>query len=93
MGSIRMSERALKRIEVLGEVLASSHVSARSIKRRYPAGWDPGPRSAGRDGRYAMRAVVLREYGGPEKLKFEDNVPEPPISGGTVLIATAAAEC
>jgi NADPH:quinone reductase-like Zn-dependent oxidoreductase len=34
---------------------------------------------------------VLHEYGGPEKLKFEDNVPEPQISGGTVLIATAAA--
>jgi hypothetical protein len=28
-----------------------------------------------------MRAVVLHEYGGPEKLKFEDNVPEPQISG------------
>src|SRR5579862_4548548 len=42
-------------------------------------------------GRYEMRAVVLHEYGGPEKLKFEDNVPEPQISGGTVLIATAAA--
>jgi NADPH:quinone reductase-like Zn-dependent oxidoreductase len=38
-----------------------------------------------------MRAVVLREYGGPEKLKFEDNVSEPQMSGGTVLIATAAA--
>ena len=38
-----------------------------------------------------MRAVVLHEYGGPEKLKFEDNVPEPQISGGTVLIAAAAA--
>jgi NADPH:quinone reductase-like Zn-dependent oxidoreductase len=38
-----------------------------------------------------MRAVVLREYGGSEKLKFEDNVPEPQMSGGTVLIATAAA--
>src|SRR5277367_2048396 len=38
-----------------------------------------------------MRAVVLREYGGPEKLKCEDNVPEPQISGGTVLIAAAAA--
>src|ERR1700693_414075 len=24
-----------------------------------------------------MKAVVLHEYGGPEKLKFEDNVPEP----------------
>src|ERR1022692_1213325 len=38
-----------------------------------------------------MRAVVLHEYGGPEKLKFEDNVPEPQISGGTVLIAAACA--
>jgi NADPH:quinone reductase-like Zn-dependent oxidoreductase len=38
-----------------------------------------------------MRAVVLHEYGGPEKLKFEDNDSEPQISGGTVLIATAAA--
>src|ERR1700720_4549158 len=38
-----------------------------------------------------MKAVVLHEYGGPEKLKFEDNVPEPQISGSTVLIATAAA--
>jgi hypothetical protein len=26
-------------------------------------------------GRYVMRAVVLHEDGGPEKLKFEDNVP------------------
>jgi len=38
-----------------------------------------------------MKAVVLREYGGPEKLKFEDDVPEPQISGATVLIAAAAA--
>jgi NADPH:quinone reductase-like Zn-dependent oxidoreductase len=38
-----------------------------------------------------MRAVVLHEYGGPEKLKFEDDVPEPQISGSTVLIAAAAA--
>jgi NADPH:quinone reductase-like Zn-dependent oxidoreductase len=38
-----------------------------------------------------MKAVVLYEYGGPEKLKFEDNVPEPQISGGTVLIAAAGA--
>ena len=38
-----------------------------------------------------MRAVVLHEYGGPEKLKFEDNVPDPQISGGSVLIAAAAA--
>jgi NADPH:quinone reductase-like Zn-dependent oxidoreductase len=38
-----------------------------------------------------MKAVVLHEYSGPEKLKCEDNVPEPQISGGTVLIAAAAA--
>src|ERR1700691_4522499 len=37
-----------------------------------------------------MKAVVLHEYGGPEKLKFEDNVPEPQVGGGTVLIAAAA---
>ncbi|MGA3236346.1 MAG: NADP-dependent oxidoreductase [Bryobacteraceae bacterium] len=38
-----------------------------------------------------MKAVVLREYGGPEKLKLEDNVPDPQIGGDTVLIAAAAA--
>ena len=38
-----------------------------------------------------MKAVVLHEYGGPEKLKFEDNVPEPQINGSTVLIQAAAA--
>src|SRR5471030_1618166 len=38
-----------------------------------------------------MRAVVLHEYGGPEKMKFEDNVSEPQIGGGTVLIVAAAA--
>src|ERR1700728_4866936 len=38
-----------------------------------------------------MKAVVLHEYGGPEKLRFEDNVPEPQLSGDTVLIAAAAA--
>src|ERR1019366_4376692 len=38
-----------------------------------------------------MKAVVLHEYGSPEKLKFEDNVPEPQVSGRTVLIAAAAA--
>ncbi len=37
-----------------------------------------------------MKAVVLHEYGGPEKLKFEDNVPDPQVSGDTVLIASAA---
>src|ERR1700733_9598618 len=38
-----------------------------------------------------MRAVVLHEYGGPEKLKFEEDVLEPQIGGDTVLIAAAAA--
>ena len=38
-----------------------------------------------------MKAVVLHEYGGPEKLKFEDHVPDPQISGDTVLVAAAAA--
>jgi NADPH:quinone reductase-like Zn-dependent oxidoreductase len=38
-----------------------------------------------------MKAVVLHEYGGPEKLKFEDKVPDPEISGDTVLIAATAA--
>jgi len=38
-----------------------------------------------------MKAVVLHEYGGPEKLKFEDDVPEPQVSGHTVLIRSAAA--
>lgn len=38
-----------------------------------------------------MKAVVLHEYGGPEKLKFEENVPEPQMRGGTVLIAATAA--
>jgi NADPH:quinone reductase-like Zn-dependent oxidoreductase len=38
-----------------------------------------------------MKAVVLHEYGGPEKLKFEDDVPEPHVNGNTVLIAAAAA--
>ena len=38
-----------------------------------------------------MRAVVLHEYGGPENLKFEDRVPEPQMSGSTVLIAAVAA--
>lgn len=37
-----------------------------------------------------MKAVVLREYGGPEKLKFEEKFPDPQVSGDTVLIAAAA---
>jgi NADPH:quinone reductase-like Zn-dependent oxidoreductase len=38
-----------------------------------------------------MKAVVLHEYGGPEELKFEANVPEPHVGESTVLIAAAAA--
>jgi NADPH:quinone reductase-like Zn-dependent oxidoreductase len=38
-----------------------------------------------------MKAVVLHEYGGPENLKFEDNVPDPQLSGNTVMIAASAA--
>jgi NADPH:quinone reductase-like Zn-dependent oxidoreductase len=38
-----------------------------------------------------MKAVVLHEYGGPEKLKFEDDVPDPQINGSTVVVAAAAA--
>jgi NADPH:quinone reductase-like Zn-dependent oxidoreductase len=38
-----------------------------------------------------MKAVVLHEYGGPEKLSFEDDAPQPQVSGDTVLIATTAA--
>ncbi|HUO59649.1 MAG TPA: NADP-dependent oxidoreductase [Candidatus Acidoferrales bacterium] len=37
-----------------------------------------------------MKAVVLHEYGGADKLKFEDNVSDPQVSGDTVLIAAAA---
>ena len=44
--------------------------------------------------RYAMMGSGTKhEYGGPEKLKFEDNVPKPQIGGHTVLIAAAACEC
>ncbi len=38
-----------------------------------------------------MKAVVLHEYGGPEKLKFEDKVPDPQVDRNTVLIWAAAA--
>jgi NADPH:quinone reductase-like Zn-dependent oxidoreductase len=38
-----------------------------------------------------MKAVVLHEYGGPEKLKFEDHVADPQMSADSVLIEAAAA--
>jgi len=37
-----------------------------------------------------MKAVRLYEYGGPENLKFEVDVPEPTLSADFVLVATAA---
>lgn len=37
-----------------------------------------------------MKAVRIHEYGGPETLKFEDNVPDPQVGERTVLIATTA---
>ena len=37
-----------------------------------------------------MRAVRIHEYGGPEQLRFEENVPEPQVTADTVLIETAA---
>ncbi len=38
-----------------------------------------------------MKAVRLYEYGGPENLKFEVDVPEPTLSADSVLVASAAA--
>jgi NADPH:quinone reductase-like Zn-dependent oxidoreductase len=38
-----------------------------------------------------MKAVRLYEYGGPENLKFEVDVPEPSLSADSVLVAAAAA--
>ena len=38
-----------------------------------------------------MKAVRLYEYGGPENLKYEDNVPDPALSDNFVLIEAAAA--
>jgi NADPH:quinone reductase-like Zn-dependent oxidoreductase len=38
-----------------------------------------------------MKAVLLHEYGGPENLKFEEDVPDPLTGGNTVLIAATAA--
>ena len=38
-----------------------------------------------------MKAVVLHEYGGPEKLKFEIDVSDPEVHENTVLIAATAA--
>ena len=36
-----------------------------------------------------MKAVRLYEYGGPENLKYEDNVPEPALSDDSVLVETS----
>jgi NADPH:quinone reductase-like Zn-dependent oxidoreductase len=37
-----------------------------------------------------LKAVRLYEYGGPENLKYEDNVPEPVLSDDSVLVETSA---
>jgi NADPH:quinone reductase-like Zn-dependent oxidoreductase len=37
-----------------------------------------------------LKAVRLYEYGGPENLKFEDNVPDPTLKADLVLIEAAA---
>jgi NADPH:quinone reductase-like Zn-dependent oxidoreductase len=38
-----------------------------------------------------LKAVRLYEYGGPETLKYEDNVPEPTIGADSVLVESCAA--
>jgi NADPH:quinone reductase-like Zn-dependent oxidoreductase len=37
-----------------------------------------------------VKTVRLYEYGGPESLKYEDNVPEPMLSDDSVLVETSA---
>src|SRR6202050_2635955 len=37
-----------------------------------------------------VKAVRLYEYGGPENLKYEDNVPEPTLSADLVLVEASA---
>ena len=37
-----------------------------------------------------MKAVRLYEYGGPEALKYEEDVPEPILSADSVLVEAAA---
>jgi len=39
----------------------------------------------------AMRAVRIYEYGGPERLRFEENLPDPVMQSASVVIKTAAA--
>lgn len=38
-----------------------------------------------------MRAVRIYEYGGPEKLRFEEHVPDPVLQPTSIVIETAAA--
>jgi NADPH:quinone reductase-like Zn-dependent oxidoreductase len=38
-----------------------------------------------------MKAVRIYEYGGPDKLTFEENVPDPVMQPGSILIEAAAA--
>ncbi len=39
-----------------------------------------------------MKAVRLHEYGGPEKLQYEDGVPDPSLQPDSILIKTVAAK-
>jgi NADPH:quinone reductase-like Zn-dependent oxidoreductase len=38
-----------------------------------------------------MKAVRLHEYGGPEKLRYEDGVPDPSLQSDSIVIKTVAA--
>jgi NADPH:quinone reductase-like Zn-dependent oxidoreductase len=38
-----------------------------------------------------MKAVRLHQYGGPEKLQYEDSVPDPSLQPDSILIRTVAA--
>jgi NADPH:quinone reductase-like Zn-dependent oxidoreductase len=81
-------------IRAKGEVRTEFDVRSGIVRRKtdkYKLIEGSGLAVCGRHRGNAMKAVVLHEYGGPEKLKFEDDVPDPQISGNTVLIAVAAA--
>ena len=37
-----------------------------------------------------MKAVRLHEYGGPENLRYESDVPDPTVTADSVLVEAAA---
>jgi NADPH:quinone reductase-like Zn-dependent oxidoreductase len=49
-----------------------------------------GTQDANSDLEGEMKAVRLYEYGGPENLKYEDNVSDPALSDDSVLVETSA---